>query len=237
MATGWDLVLLLGILFGSTHILLAGAVGLGQYLRLRRRRGSLEPGPAWLSGTAQPIDNVLTAPISSESVLCVEWVIQREGGKVARRFWRTVETGRDGVWFTIHTDRGRVRVDPATASLDLPDGHTETFDDPAALRKALPATNYHRDFDGADRYRLVERRLSAGDSVDATGTLRTSDGDNRLLAGSDESSILRRFTGVPFVLADPARDGGGGVLRDRALAGFVLGVPPALLSLVLLFPP
>jgi hypothetical protein len=239
MATGWDLALLLGILIGSAFLLLAGAVGLGQYLRLRRRRGSVEPGPTWLSGTARPADGAeVTAPVSGESALCVAWALEREGGRVARRVWRTVETGRREVPFVLETAAGPVRTDPANASLDLVEDHAETFDDHTALREAMPASSADVSLDDqTDRYRLTEHRIAAGDVVDASGTLGTSPDDPPTLSGPADTSIPRRLLGVPFVLADSDRDGGAGLLRDRALAGFVLGLPPALLALVLLFPP
>lgn len=236
MATGWPLGLLLAILLGSALVLLAGAVGLGQYLRLRRRRGDLEAGPAWLAGTARAMDGEgVTAPVSGEPALCVEWTVEREGGKVARRVWRTVDSGRVGGTVRLETEAGAVRLDPADASLDLAEDYAETFDDPSILRETVPAPVH--DVEDADRYRLTERRIDPGDDLDATGHLGAAADDGPTLAGPDDPSIPRRLFGVPFVLADPDRDGGAGVLRDRALAGFVLGVPPALLALVLLFPP
>jgi hypothetical protein len=238
MATGWDLALLLGILLGSVIILLAGAVGLAQYLRLRRRRGSIASGPAWLSGTARAADSgEITAPLSGEPALCVGWAVEREGGKVARRVWRDVETGCEGGPFRLETAAGPVRIDPANASLDLAEDHAETFDELATLRDELPASVTDVDIEEADRYRLTERRIGAGDAVDAAGYIHTPSADLPTLTGPADPSIFRRLGRVPFVLADPDRDGGAGMLRDRALAGFVLGVPPALLALVLLFPP
>jgi hypothetical protein len=238
MATGWDLALLLGILGGSAVVLLLGAGGLAQYLRLRRRRGALEPGSAWLSGTARPAgDDLVTAPISDEPALCVEYALEREGGKVARRVWRAVETERASVAFDLETHAGTVRVDPSDASLDLAEDAAETFDDPTALREALPASMADAALDDADRYRLTEWRLSPGDAVDATGRLQAGGTGPPTLSGPGGSTTRRRLLSVPFVLADPGRDGGAGAVRDRAFAGFVLGLPPALLALVLLFPP
>ncbi len=238
MATGWDLALLLGILLGSGLVLLAGAVGLVQYLRLRRRHGSLEPGPVSLSGTARRGDtDELVGPVSGEPALCVEWALEREGGKVARRVWRTVERRRDGTRFTLETDAGSIRVDPANASIDLNEDRAEVFDDSGELRGALPSSLADADLDQADRFRLTEWRLSDGDAVDATGHIERRRDGAPTLTGPAEPSLARRLVRVPFVLADPDREGGAGVLRDRALAGFVLGIPPALLALVLLFPP
>lgn len=233
------LAIVYAILAGGLAVLLVGAVGLAQWLRLRVRGAGLDrDGVARIAGVARSIDGVerVVAPVSGEPALCVEWAVQREGGRVARRVWRPVAAGSDRVMLAVEAEGGTVRIDPADASLALDADATVPVEESADLPDGLAAAAEALENGDAERYRLVEHRLDPGDRVTATGVLATGH-DSPRLRGQAVPRLVERLLAVPFVLADDGRDDGVGIVRDRAVAGFVLGLPPTLLALVLLFPP
>lgn len=218
-------------------LIFAGIVGAVQWLRIGRR--GVAAGAVSLTGRCQAVDGgSLTAPVTAEPALCYAWRLEREGGRLTRPVWQTVEDGAECVPFELADEADSIRVEPAAADLDLADDHSvllsEPDDLPAAVADRLETGPY---LDGDDRFRLVEAWLDPGDRISVTGHLSREEGETPTVAGPASPSLLGRLLGVPFVVADADRDGGAGRLRDRAIAGFVLGLPPTLLSIVLLFPP
>lgn len=237
MTSGPVLAVLVAILAGGLALVLGGGIGLIQWLRVGRRGSN--PGPIHLTGRAKPIGGEPpSAPVSGEAALCSQWRLEREEGRVTRPVWRTVEDGGEQDPFELEMDGDRVRLETATADLDLAEDLEVIVDGPADLPEAIvDRLDDEADWDGDDRYRLVEARIETGDRLSVTGRLSTGQDGTPTVAGPASPSLLGRLFGVPFVVADADRDGGAGRLRDRAIAGFVLGLPPTLLAIVLLFPP
>lgn len=237
MASAPALALVFAILVGGIAILLVGAVGAFQWIRLVARGSNPDRGgPVRVAGRAQPLEDAVhvTAPISNESALCYEWVLERDAGQRARTDWRSVTSGSDRVMLAIKNDTGTIHVDPKDAALALAIDETRLVEGAQELPEELSAVAASIEPD--ERYRVVERRLAPDDPLTATGTLTIADGAAHLHRPS-VPWLVERVLAVPFVIADPSRDDGIGLVRDRAIAGFVLGLPPTLLSLVLLFPP
>ncbi|MFB6309546.1 MAG: GIDE domain-containing protein [Salinirussus sp.] len=237
MAFAPALALVLVILAGGITTLLIGAIGVLQWLRLRFGAGLVDhEGPTRLAGVARTLNqrDDIHAPLSGERAVCVEWVIEREAGKVASRVWRDVVSASERTEFTLETSDRRVQVDPTSARLALDVDDTAVIETEADLPTELQTAVEHIDPD--ERYRLVERRIAPGDRVTATGVL-TRQNDRVRLRAPAVPRLVARLLAIPFVIADEGRDDGVGLVRDRAIAGFVLGLPPTLLSLVLLFPP
>lgn len=231
------LAVVFAILAGGLALVCGGAIGLLQWLRVRRR--GARPGQVHLTGRGEPIgDERINATVSGEAALCSQWRLEREEGRVTRPVWRTVEGASDAAAFELEADGDRVHLEPEGADFDLADDLERTVAEPADLPDAIgdrladePA------WDDDARYRLVEARIEAGDRLSVSGRLSTGVDGEPTVAGPADPSLLGRLFGVPFVVADADRDGGAGRLRDRAIAGFVLGLPPTLLAIVLLFPP
>lgn len=230
--------LVLGILALGLALVVGGGIN-GLRWAWLRRDGDPDPGPVRLTGRCRPIDgeSVPTAPVSGRPALYYEWRLERRGGRLARPVWEPVEGASERRPFELETADGPVRIEPSGAAYEPPRDPDVTVDDPETLRETaaeLEATVPGPD--AAENFRLVEYRLEDGDEVSVTGRL-TADGATRRIAGPASPSLVGRLLGVPFVVADADRDGGLGRLRDRAIAGLVLGLPPTLLALVLLFPP
>lgn len=230
------LSVVVAILVGGLALVVGGLVGLVQWLRIRSRGAA--PGPVGLWGRCRPLEGApLTAPVTGEPALCYRWRLEREAGRVTRPVWQTVGSGDGRTAFDLQTEEDGVRILPEGAELDLETDEELVLE----TRKDLPDSIEDRldtvpEFGDEDRYRLVEERLEGGDRVSVTGRLSKSSG-TPTIAGPRSPSLVARLFAVPFVVADAGRDGGAGRLRDRAIAGFVLGLPPTLLAIVLLFPP
>jgi hypothetical protein len=230
------LSIVVAILVGGLALVVGGLVGLVQWLRIRTR--GVASGPVDLRGRCRPLEeSSLTAPVTGEPALCYRWRLEREAGRVTRPVWQTLESGDERTAFDLVTDDDTVRVTPTGADLDLETDEElllETREDlPDSIENCLEEVP---EFGDEERYRLVEERLEGGDRVSLTGRLSKSSGTSTV-AGPRSRSLVARLFAVPFVVADAGRDGGAGRLRDRAIAGFVLGLPPTLLAIVLLFPP
>lgn len=227
----------LSILGLGLALLFGGLVGAAQWLRVERR--GVAPGAVSLAGRCRAIEeDTVTAPVSDETALCHEWHLEREAGRVTRPVWRTVTRGGERVPFEVRSDDQWVQVDPESADMDLADDTVEVLSESADIPPSVAARlESLPELDGDERYRLVERRLEPSDQVAVTGRLLGDGPDRPTVAGPTLPGLVGRLFGVPFTIADVDRDGGRGRLRDRAIAGFVLGLPPTFLSLVLLFPP
>jgi len=93
--------------------------------------------------------------------------------------------------------------------------------------------------DAGERYRLLERRIEAGDALAVTGgaTVNAEGGPGALLQARTNGGRLARYLGVPLVVARPGGADASEQLRGRVLIGLVVGLPLVMLSLVYLFPP
>ena len=225
------------ILSVGLALLAGGLVGLLQWLRVRR--AGVADGPTHLTGLARPIEGrTVSAPAADAEALCAAWELQARRGGADRPSWTTVAEGTATTNFTLQADEGDVRVEPRAARFDLGEDFLEEIDGRDALPDAVAeAAGPEVSMADDEFYRLVEGRLAVDDPVSVTGRVASAAEGSPVVDGPADSSYLARLLGVPFVIADPDRGGGLGVLRDRAITGFVFGLPPTLLALVLLFPP
>lgn len=185
-------------------------------LAAARRRGVRE-GTTALAGTAEPTAGTVDSPFRDEPALCYAYRVLQcdpsDDESDDEGDWRLVAAGDDGVPFAVVTPTGeRVRVDPGAATCHLgereelvvgaderPPGRVRSFRRETDIDPAPP--------DAARRYQ--EATLAPGDEAFVLGR------------AVDEGGLEIR-EGRPFVVADagyPAR------VRDRVVAGFVLGVP------------
>lgn len=251
--------LVLAILALGLVLLLGGLVATLQWVRVWRRRRanppSLDPGLVALDGTCRAVDGhtPTPAPLSGIPSTSVTITLERDAGDVSRPAWQ--EVGQDGHLqpFGLEAPAGTVRVDPAEAIVDLgadatvavePDTSLEDLQEAAAgldvTRQGGGLEIGPWDLDPEERYRLVERRLEPGDDVSVTGRLDTHGSTTDIagtVSGPPAGTWRSKLLSVPFVVADDGGESASYRLRNRILVGFVLGLPPTLLALVLLFPP
>lgn len=259
MADGPVLALVLAILGLGLSLLLGGAVATLQWARVwRRRRATPQPldlGLVALDGTTCAVEDhpPTAAPLSGEPACCVTIALERDAGAVSRPAWQEVQARDHRGPFGLETPAGTVRVDPAAAVVDLGSDETVVVESDAApedLRDALHGFAVTRsgghldvgawELDPDERYRLIERRLDPGDTVAVTGRLDTDPTATATagsISGPPADTWRSKLLSIPFVVADDGGESASYRLRNRALVGLVLGMPPTLLALVLLFPP
>jgi len=255
MAAAPVTALVVAILALGLVLLLGGAVATLQWLRVWRRRrerpARLEPGLVALEGACRALgpEEPPPAPLSGVSACWSELRLERDAGDVSRSSWRTEAHEEGAETFRLETPAGTVRVDPADAIVDLGADETVAVDpdaDPEELRDAAGSLDVDLEngrlrigpwtLDPEERHRLVERRLEPGDEVTVTGQLEAGD-DAATIAGAPTDTWRSRLLAVPLVVADGGGESASYRLRNRAIVGFVFGLPPTLLALVLLFPP
>lgn len=162
------------------------SVGLGNLRRYRRVRTiddviDATDGHVTVTGTAEPgPDGETVAPLSGEP--CLAWAVRvRERHGIGQRGIRGLtRTDHGGVPFTVRDGTGGVRVDPAALELrgwsvpprsgdyrvEAHDGHPERV---ATYRD-------ERDLGDGDERIYEERRLTADETVTATGQVVTRNG-------------------------------------------------------------
>jgi|GEM_PF-2492487 len=258
MASLADLALLLPIFAAGAGLIGYGLVALGQLIRLRR--GSAIPSASATNslvafeGDAVGLDDAtVTSPLTGRPALWYEYRVDGHGGDLTRPDWESLTEGRADHVFGVDTGSGTVCVDPvgADVAVDIAD-EVEVVVDPDDLSDVRSFAETVTVDDGAEtvdvgvadlavgeRYRLVERRIEPGDTLAVTGSadVGATGGGDVLVGARDDRGRIARLLGVPLVVGTPGREGASGQLRARVLAGFVIGLPLVMLSLVYMFPP
>jgi hypothetical protein len=256
MAAAPVTALVVAILALGLVLLGGGALATLQWLRVWRRRrerpARQQPGLVALQGTclAAGTGEPAPAPLSAVPACWSVLGLERDAGDVSRSSWRPEAREERAGDFRLETPAGTVRVDPADAIVDLGADETVALDpdaEPATLRDALGSLDVDLEdgrlrvgdwgLDSDEHYRLVERRLEPGDEVSVTGRLEPGGDAVGTIDGPATDTWRSRLFSVPFVVADEGGESASHRLRNRALVGFVFGLPPTLLALVLLFPP
>lgn len=246
---------LLGVLFlGGAVLLAGGGVNTIQLLRIRRlaRHGRLRSGAVVLEGTVDDAGSAppITSPLTGQPAICYEFEVRAAGRGPDHAGQTELATGRDAVPFALATTAGTVHVDPAGADLALAPVLDVTVDgdDPEPLLSGCASATVDEstttlrvgdvEVPADGRYRVIERRLSVGDSTTVTGPATTNrDEDTATVGPHTTPGLVEHLVGIPFVIGEYGPDRATRQLVDRAVVGLVFGLPPLFLSLVLLFPP
>ena len=209
-----------------------GIAAVGYGYRRRRQRAAIAsvettdalrvtPGPAEVSGTAEPADDgPMRAPFSDGGCLFAEWEIEEweESGRHAS--WRTEGSGTLTVPFYVADDTGQVLVRPGGAAVEL-SGDRETTEvgvdetPPEPIREFTELESTPGDPDGAlvgaldwgtqvgDR-RYHQRVLRPGETVYVHGTATRVESEQ--FGGDDFEIVAEADDGHPdsdvFLVAD-----------------------------------
>ncbi len=248
------LALLVSIFALGVTVLAYGLFALLTLLRLRWSHnavGTLSSGLLSVTGTAADgaDDGTVTSPVTGDEALVYEYQLQRQEGTISRPEWTTHAGQVDGRPFELRTADGSATIDPAGVRLavdpDLQVEFTATPDELAALGPVADSATADGEsvvVDGVElttgeTYRLVERRIQAGDEIQVSGSATVVHPDaGRARAGPRISARpdpgrFRRRVALPLVLDEPDGAGARGYLRNRAIAGLVFGLPFTMLAL------
>ncbi|EMA42327.1 GIDE domain-containing protein [Halobiforma nitratireducens] len=197
-------------------------------------------GPVELEGTAEPIDGVLSAPLSRTDCLAYEYEVEEYQSSGDNSSWNTVDDGAGAVPFRLEDTTASVRVDPAGAELALSteetvhvgggDPEPEPITEFLATESDLESENTSLDLKvveiatGNDR-KYHERRLEPGEEAYVFGQSRY-DVDARETM-RDISAVIEDGPDAPtFVVADASQH----VAARRLAKGPLLWIAAGILA-------
>lgn len=194
-------VLAIGI--GGVMILF-GSSPLHAYLTVRGTDPTdvtaIDPGmdEAELVGTARPVGELFTAPLTGEDAMAHSWKVQRYISGPQGNDWSTVESGEDRQPFALDDGTGKIFVDPEGAAMNLehetwevgkgenPSGKIRRYlEESDSSHSAASEVVYNR------KRRFLEGRLFPGGDVYVYGPIKagpaedTPKGVVRSYVGSD----------------------------------------------------
>lgn len=211
----------LGLLVGSVLAVLGGLLHVRTGFRRWEQANALldvpvasldavAVGEAAVSGTLRTDERPVSVPVGDER--CVLYDLAVEDSTDAE----PVYEDREWVETYVTDGTGRIRLDPADATLDLGDDRTESFSFRSYDDVPERARHFHRTTDlpdrGMRRDRTIEYAyLKRGDEVYAYGRVRP---DERRTAGADEKGVVLDVDASGLVSDKPREQ----LLRERRYA-------------------
>lgn len=162
--------------------------------------------------------HLLTAPLTGQPCAFYRYRVEEEVGSGRHRRWRTVARGDSSQDpFYVEDETGRVRVDPADATLEIrPDLRNERVRRGDPVFGRLEAQGWARRgwFGSARRVRVSEWRIAPGDPLYVLGVAQ----ERGALAAERRRAVAASLAGLkhdPEAFARLDRDGDGHVDGDE----------------------
>jgi hypothetical protein len=209
---------------------------------------SMQDGPIEVKGTAiAEDDQTVESPFTETACLAYEYEAQELKSSGQSSYWETLDEGSQSVPFILEDESGRVRVDPAGATLELED-HTLRVsggdEPPARIQQYIRETDeVERDtgsvdllvteLDYGDDQRFIERRLDVGETAHIYGGVEPRQ-SGEWGSGLVDVVVTADETTDTYVISDSSEWRVAYHAGKRALVPAVSGVLAVLIGLVVI---